>query len=153
MTAGGRTAQALVIGVAAVAALAVVDAVVIAGAVAEAQKTFSMGALQPLMSLGRLLVAGGVLLVGALAWRASSVVVGAVYLLVGALLVALPAIYAQLSDAAPGSPLLGGNPLGDATWWLWNASFAPLGALGAMGAGLAISGVVSFVGAMRKPSA
>ena len=93
------------------------------------------------LPLGSLAVAGSVLLLGVLAWRSHSALVGATYALVGAYLAFQPVIVrlaAQINDTPPMLP----QPIAQAVSWIYFWSFGPLNAVNTIGAGMLLVGVL-----------
>lgn len=93
------------------------------------------------LPLGSLAVAGSVLLLGVLAWRSHSALVGATYALVGAYLAFQPVIVrlaAQINDGPPMLP----QPIAQAVSWIYFWSYGPLNAVNAIGAGMLLAGVL-----------
>lgn len=104
--------------------------------------TFDLTWLSLAMSLGSLAVAGSVLLLGVLAWRSHSALVGAAYVLVGAFLAFLPLINlrftAQINDTSPVLP----EPIVEAVSQIFFRSAGPLDAVGTIGAGMLVVGLL-----------
>jgi hypothetical protein len=94
------------------------------------------------ISLGSIVVAGSVLLLGVLAWRSNSVGVGVIYVLVGSFFVFLPAIVTGFATQADDSPALLPGPIADAVGRIFLWSTGPLNAVGIVGAGMLIAGLV-----------
>lgn len=91
--------------------------------------------------LGSLLVAGSVLLLGVLAWRSASAVVGFAYVVVGGFFAALPWLWWNLasvrSDVLPEALALAIRELGSSTE-------GPLNAVGTIGAAMLIAGIAAL---------
>lgn len=117
----------------------------------EAAAMFDSSRVAGYTVLGSLMVAGSVLLVGFLAWRAASSVVGLVYVVVGAFVAALPwlvwTVAAGRDDAPPVLP----ESLAAALTNLYISTVGPLGAVGTIGAGMLIAGVASLVHSRPRP--
>jgi hypothetical protein len=94
------------------------------------------------LSVGSLAVAGAVLLLGALAWCSRSLLVGAIYSAVGAVVAFLPVITwrfaAQINDNPPLLP----QPIADAVSRVYVWSNGPLNAMGTIGAGMLVIGIL-----------
>ena len=93
-------------------------------------------------SLGSLAVVSAALLLGVLAWRSHSTLVGAAYALVGAFLVFLPVLAwrfaAQINDAPPVLP----GPIADAVSQIYFRSAGPLNAIATIGGGMFVVGLL-----------
>jgi hypothetical protein len=146
MSRTGRSLVALV-GAALVIAIATwFDTVFLNEAIARARPTFDMSGIGVMISAGAMLVAGSVLLVGVLAWRAASVVVGIVYAVVGAFIVGLPWVVMNLAfginDAPPVLPEPLSVVLADIYFRIADGS---LNAVGTIGAAMLIAGMAALV--------
>jgi hypothetical protein len=122
--------------------------------VRHAQASFDMGGVGVGIAAGSMLVAGSVLLVGVLAWRAASVVVGVAYAVVGGFLVMLPWIVwsfaTQVNDTPPVLP----EPLLSVVSEIFfRTRSGSLNAVGTIGAGMLIAGVVALVRSPRDRAA
>jgi hypothetical protein len=121
------------------------DNTFIRSALREAQSTFNMAGFARLVALGSLLVAGSVLLLGTLAWRAASVVVGLAYIVFGGFFVALPWLVMNLASGTnDGLPVLP-ESLASALTSIWYSTTGSLNAVGTIGAAMLIAGVASIV--------
>jgi hypothetical protein len=143
-----KTGKALVALAAAAIALVIMawfDNTFLRDALREAQSTFNAASVSPLFVLGSLLTAGAVLLVGALAWRAASVIVGLVYVVVGGFFAALPWLVLSLAsatgDAAPVLP----DSLASAVTSIWLSTTGQLNAVATIGAGMLLAGIAALV--------
>ena len=146
MSKTGRTVVAL----AGAALLLVVanwfDTTIVHDALRDAQATFDMSGFAITVAVGSLLVAGCVLLIGALAWRAGSVTVGLAYAIVGGFIVATPWLTFNLAASVNGAPPALPEPLATAIGNIFFRSFGgSLNAAGTIGAAMLISGVVALV--------
>jgi hypothetical protein len=123
----------------------------------QEEASFDPNGLTLALSLGSLAVAGAVLLLGALAWRSRSTLVGATYSSVGALVAFLPVIVwrfaAEINDHAPVLP----KPIADEISQIYFWSSGPLNAMGIIGAGMLVAGILvigrSFRGRVASPVA
>ena len=101
------------------------------------------------MSLGSIAVMGSILLLGVLAWRSQSALVGAVYIVAGAFLAFLPVIVwrfaATINDALPVLP----QPISQAVSQFYSWSNGPLNAEEYVGAGVLITGMLVIGRAFR----
>jgi hypothetical protein len=128
------------------------DRTVMEDAQRQAAATFDMAGAMWLWTLGLFMVAGAVLLLGVLAWRARSAVVGILYLLVGGFFAALPWLWtltASTNDAPPALPEPFAGFVGNA----FVTTTGPLNAVGTIGAGMAIAGIAALAGSWRERSA
>ena len=111
--------------------------------------TFDPTGLSLAYSLGSLAVVGGALLLGVLAWRSHSTLVGAAYALVGAFLVFLPVIVwrfaTQINEVPPVLP----GPIADAVGQIYFSSYGPLNAIATLGAGMFLVGLLMVGRALR----
>ena len=119
---------------------------------AQAGAAFDPSGIVLAMSLGSLAVAGSVLLLGALAWRSRSALVGAAYALVGAFFAFQPVIVwrfaAQINDTPPVLP----EPIAQAISQIYFWSDGPLDAVGTIGAGMMVAGIAVLGRAFRDRS-
>jgi hypothetical protein len=144
-----RTGRALVAwaGAALVLVLAAwFDNTVMRDAVRHAQAYFDMSGVGAVFATGSMLVAGSVLLVGVLAWRAASLEVGLAYAVVGAFFLMLPWIAwnlaAQVNDVPPVLP----EPLRTMVSEIYfRTGGGSLNAVGTIGAAMLIAAVVALV--------
>lgn len=94
------------------------------------------------LSLGSLAVVGVILLLGILAWRSKSGLVGMAYTLAGAFFMFLPVILwryaAQINDAPPLLP----PPAADVVSQIYTWSAGPLNAIETIGAGMFLIGLL-----------
>lgn len=146
----GRAVSALAAGVAVLVVAGWYDTVFFATAMREARSSFDVSSIGWLNALGSLLIAGGVLLAAVLAWRSASLVVGIAYIVVGGFFALLPWLAPTLAGGANGaSPILPealAVPLGD----VWLRVTGDLGAVGTVGAGMAIAGVATAIRSRRR---
>lgn len=114
--------------------------------VRHGQATFDMSGVGVVIAAGSMLVAGSVLLVAVLAWRAASVVVGIAYAVVGGFFMMLPWIawnlITQVNDVPPVLP----EPLLTAVSEIYfRMGSGLLNAVTTIGAAMLIAGVVALV--------
>jgi hypothetical protein len=123
------------------------DSTLLRDAVRQAQANFDVGSVAPLLVLGSLLVAGAVLLLGALAWRSQSPVVSVAYIVVGAFFTALPWLVLSLSSSRNDAPavLVLPDPLASALTSAWYSTAGELNAVGTIAAGMLISRIAALV--------
>ena len=146
MSKTGRTLSALVGAALALVIASWFDKTVMFDAVRHAQAEFDAAGLTALIAAGLMLVAGSVLLVGVLAWRAASVVVGIAYAVVGGFFLLLPWIVwnfaTEVNDVPPvlPEPLL--TVVSEVYRW---TSIGSLNAVGTIGASMLIAGVAALV--------
>lgn len=119
------------------------DHTVMTEALRHAQSTFEMSGFATMTALGSLLVALSVLLVGALAWRAASVVVGLAYVVVGGFVVALPWLVMNLTIHKNGAPSVLPEPLASALANIFFSTTGSLNAVGTIGAAILIAGIAA----------
>jgi hypothetical protein len=122
------------------------DNTVMRDALRRASAAFDMGGVGIVVAAASMLVAGSVLLVAVLAWRAASVVVGLAYAVVGGFLVMLPWIVwnfaTQVNDTPPVLP----EPLlSVVTEISFRTGGGSLNAVGTIGAAMLIAGVAALV--------
>jgi hypothetical protein len=105
------------------------------------------------LSLGSIVVVGAMLLLGVLAWRSRSVLVGAAYVLAGAFFAFLPVIMwgftAQINDTPPVLP----GPIVDVLGQIYSRTAGPLNAVGTIGAGMFVVGLLVVGRSLRARSA
>ncbi len=121
------------------------DSTFLRDAVRNAQSNFNTASVAPLWALGSLLVAGAVLLLGALAWRAASWVVGLAYIVAGAFFVALPWLVWSLATITNDAPTLLPEEVASALVTIWSSTAGQLNAVGTIGAGMLIAGIAALV--------
>jgi hypothetical protein len=146
MSRTGRTFGALA-GAALVLAVAnAYDGTFLRDVLRTAQAHFDAGGVGVGIALGSMLVAGSVLLVGVLAWRAASVVVDLVYIVAGGFLVTLPWLVWTFATTINDTPPVLPEPIAT---FLGNIYFetsgGSLNAVGTIGAAMLIAGVASLV--------
>jgi hypothetical protein len=145
MSRTGRTLVALA-GAALVLVIATwFDKTIMSDALRHAQATFNASGLAAMTAFGSLLVAGSVLVVGTLAWRAASGVVGVVYIVVGGFFVALPWLARSLATQVNDVPAVLPQPLAQALWRINDTGVGPLNAVGTIGAAMLIAGVAALL--------
>ena len=121
------------------------DTTVVREAQRQAAATFDISVSTTMTTLGSLMIAGFVLLVGALAWRAASVVVGLVYVVVGGFIVALPWLVWNLASQTNDGPPILPEPLALALGQTYFSTNGDLNAVGTIGAGMLIAGIAALV--------
>jgi len=153
MSRTGRTFVALVGALVLLAITGWFDSTVMTAALRRASASFDESAVSVLTAVGSVLVAGAVLLIGVLAWRAASAIVGLAYTVVGGFFVLLPwlvwTLDVQKNDVPPVLP----DPL--ARWlddiYVWTVG-GTLNATGTIGAAMLIAGIVTLVHRQRRRS-
>ena len=151
-----RTGTALVALAAAAIALVIMawfDSTFLRDALRQAQSTFDTASVSPLFVLGSLLTAGAVLLLGALAWRAESVVVGLAYVVVGGFFVALPWLVLVLASATGEAAPVLPDALAAALKRIWLSTAGQLNAVAPIGAGMLSAGIAALVQWWRRRAA
>lgn len=127
------------------------DSRVMRTAMTRAAAEFDRSGLSMVSAVGSVLVAGSVLLVGWLAWRAASALVGLVYTVVGGFIVALPWLAWTLATSRNGaSPVLPGplaRLLGDI---YLDTAIGPLNAASTIGAAMLVVGIATVVRWLRQ---
>jgi hypothetical protein len=121
------------------------DSSILRDAVRQAQATFNTVSVVPLFVLGSILVAGAVLLLGSLAWRAASPVVSLAYVVVGGFFVALPWLAWNLASATIDAPPVLPESLASALTSIWLSTTGQLNAVATIGAGMLIAGIAALV--------
>jgi hypothetical protein len=145
MSKTGRTLVALA-GAAIVLVLAAwFDSTVMSEGLRQVAATFDPSGVFPWYALGSLLVAGAVLLVGALGWRAPFVVVGLAYVVVGGFFLALPWLVRSFATWVNDAPPVLPEPLALALGNIWESTIGPLNAVETIAAGMLIAGVAALV--------
>jgi hypothetical protein len=130
------------------------DNTVMRGVAQSAQASFGRSGYGAMVAAWSIVVAGSVLLVGVLAWRAPSIVVGIAYVVVGGFLVTLPWIAwtfaTQVNDTPPilPEPLL--TVVSEISFLTTRTS---TNAVGTISAAMLIAGVVALVRWQRNRAA
>ena len=140
----GRTLVALGAATLALVVAAWFDSTYLRDAMRNAQANFDTASRIPLFVLGSLLVAGAVLLLGVLAWRAGSPVVSVPYIVVGVFFVGLPWIVRLLATSTNDAPSVLPESFTSALWSIWSSTMGQLNAVGTIGAGMLIAGVAAL---------
>jgi hypothetical protein len=104
--------------------------------------TFDPTGLSLAYALGAVAVAGGVLLLGVLAWRSHSALVGAAYVFVGAFFAFLPVLAWRFAAQINGAPPVLPGPIADAVGQIDFWSNGPLNAVATVGAGMLLVGLL-----------
>jgi len=120
------------------------DTTVMLEARRQAASTFDSSGIAAMAVVGSLMIAGSVLLVGALAWRATSLAVGLVYVVVGGFFVALPWLVWNLSTGINDVPAVLPEPIAVALWNIYYSTTGALNAGGTIGAAMLIAGIVAL---------
>jgi hypothetical protein len=149
MSKAGRAAVAILVAAAVLWLAGWLDGTVMRDIGRQAAASFDNTGLELAYSLGAVAVAGGVLLLGVLAWRSRSALVGAVYLVVGGYFAFMPVInwwgVVQINGAPPVLP----GPIADAVGQIFFSSFGPLNAIATVGAGMFVVGLLVVGGSLR----
>ena len=122
-------------------------------AVRHAQRNFDSDWLGAVIAAGSMLVAGSALLLGVLAWRAASVVVGLAYAVVGGFFLMLPWIVRTLATQVNDVPPVLPEPLLTVVSEIYFRTGGSLNAVGTIGAALLITGVAALVRWQRDRAA
>jgi hypothetical protein len=120
------------------------DTAVMSDARRTAAANFDIAGAAATVAIGTLLVAGSALLVGALAWRAASVVVGVAYVVVGGFFVALPWLVWNLASQVNDAPAVLPEPLALALGNVFLSTSGSLNAVATIGAAMLIAGIVAL---------
>jgi hypothetical protein len=120
------------------------DSTVMSEARSHAAATFDISGVAATIALGSLFVAGSVLLVGTLAWRTASVVVGLAYVVVGGFFVALPSLVWNLASQVNDVPPVLPEPLASALGNIYFSTTGSLNAVGTIGAAMLFAGAAAF---------
>jgi hypothetical protein len=100
------------------------------------------------------LVAGSVLLLGVLAWRSASVVVGIAYVVAGGFFAALPWVVRTFAVVGEeGRPLVLPGPLASALNNIYSSTTGSLNAVETIGAGMMIAGLAALARWLRGRAA
>jgi hypothetical protein len=142
MSNSGRAAIAILVAGAILVLAGWLDGNVIRDIRRQASATFDPNGLALALSLGSLAVAGAVLLLGVLAWRSHSALVGAAYAIVGAFFAVLPVILWRVASHINGTPPLLPQPIAQAVSQIYDWSEGPLNAVGTIGAGMLLVGLL-----------
>ena len=120
------------------------DSTLVTEARRHSAATFDMSGVAAMTALGSLLVAGSILLVATLAWRAASVVVGLAYVLVGAFFVALPWLVWNLAATKNDVPPVLPEALASALGNIYFSTAGSLNGAGTIGAAMLMAGVATL---------
>lgn len=142
MSKSGRAAIAILVAGAVLFLAGWLDGSVMRDIQRHASATFDLNGLSLALSLGSLGVAGCVLLLGALAWRSHSALVGAAYALGGAFIAFLPVILWRFATQVNDTPPLLPKPIAQAVSQIYSWSAGPLNAFGTIGAGMLLVGLL-----------
>ena len=143
MSKAGRAAIAILVAAGILWLAGWLDGTVMRDIGQQAGQHFDFTGLSLAYSLGAVAVAGGVLLLGVLAWRSHAALVGAVYLVVGAFFAFMLVILWNVSaQFLPG-------PVTDAVGQIYRSSYGPLNAIATIGGGMFVVGVLVVGRALR----
>jgi hypothetical protein len=142
MSKAGRAAVAILVAAAVLWLAGWLDGTVMRDIGRQAAQSFDETGLELAYSLGAVAVAGGVLLLGVLAWRSRSALVGAVYLVVGGCFAFMPLINWWGGVRINGAPPVLPGPIADAVGQIFFSSFGPLNAIATIGGGMFIVGLL-----------
>lgn len=130
------------------------DTTFVRDAVRHARANFDSGGVGAVIAAGSMLVAGSALLLGVLAWRAASVVVGLAYAVVGGFFLMLPWIVGNLATQVNDVPPVLPEPLLTVVSEIYTRTGrGSLNAVGTIGAALLITGVAALVRWQRDRAA
>lgn len=142
MSKSGRAAIAILVAGAVLLLAGWLDGNVMRDIQRHAGAAFDPTGLSLALSLGSLAVVSAMLVLGAIAWRSQSALVGVIYALVGAFFAFLPVIVwrfaAQVNDTPPVLP----EPIAIAVGQIYFRSTGPLNAVGTIGAGMFVVGLL-----------
>jgi len=133
----GGIVAAILIGLGFLVALSWFDAGVLVRARQEGGASFDLSKYSILWTIGSLCLAGAVLVLGALAWWVHSLIVGAVYIVVGGLFTITPMIILGNPTALPS---VVNQTLGN----LFVSTNGPMGAGLLLGSAMLIAGIISI---------
>jgi hypothetical protein len=125
------------------------DTTVVRDAMLRANAGFDPSQAEVVFAIGSLLVAGSVLLVGVLAWRAASLAAGLAYAVVGGFFLVLPLVVWNLATEVNGGPPVLPEPLLTTVSEIYFRTVGSLHAVGTIGGAMLIAGVVSLVRSQR----
>ena len=149
MSKAGRAAITILVAAAVLWLAGWLDGTVMRDIGQQAAQHFDNTGLSLAYALGSVAVASGVLLLGVLAWRSLSALVGAAYVIVGAfftfLLAILYLLSLQINDVPPVLP----GPIADAVSQIYFWSNGPLNAVATVGAGMFVVGLLVVGRALR----
>jgi hypothetical protein len=126
------------------------DGTVIRNIQGQSSATYDLTGFSLAMSFGSFAVAGSVLLLGVLAWRAQLAPIGAAYALVGGFLAFLPLIIWLFSVQTFSTPAAAAvitasdtlPPIVQAAGQIYFSAFGPLNAIETIGAGMLVVGLL-----------
>jgi hypothetical protein len=149
MSKAGRVAITLLVAAAVLWLAAWLDGTVMRDIQRQEAATFDATGLALAYAFGAVAVASGVLLLGVLAWRSHSALVGAVYLVVGGYFAFMPVINWWGAAQINGAPPLLPGPIADAMAQIYFSSYGPLNAIATAGAGMFVVGLLVVGRAFR----
>ena len=148
MSKAGRAAIAILVAAAVLWLAGWLDGTVMLHAENPVTGPLEMSGFMAMVAVGSLAVSGSVLLLGVLAWRSQSALVGAAYAIVGAFFAALQWILVTLVVEINGAPILP-RPIADGVQQIYVWAEGPLRAVETIGAGMAVIGVVVIGRSLR----
>jgi len=119
------------------------DNTVIREALHQATGRFEVSVAMVLTALGSVLVAGSALLLGVLAWRSASVVVGIAYVVVGGFFAALPWLRWTFAAVAGDRSLVLPEPLASVLNSIYSSTIGSLNAAETIGAAMLVAGTAT----------
>ena len=149
MSKAGRAAVAILVAAGVLWLAGWLDGTVMRDIGRQAAASFDNTGLELAYSLGAVAVAGSVLLLGVLAWRSHSALVGAAYILVGAFFAFMPVIVFPFAAQINGAPPLLPGPIADAVGQIYFSSYGPLNAIATVGAGMFVVGLLAVGRSIR----
>ena len=149
MSKAGRAAVAILVAAGVLWLAGWLDGTVMRDIGRQAAASFDNTGLELAYSLGAVAVAGSVLLLGVLAWRSQSALVGAAYLVVGGYFAFMPVINWWGAAQINGAPPLLPGPIADAMGQIYFSSYGPLNAIATAGAGMFVVGILVVGRALR----
>jgi hypothetical protein len=149
MSKAGRAAVAILVAAVVLWLAGWLDGTVMRDIGRQAAASFDNTGLELAYSLGAVAVAGSVLLLGVLAWRSHSALVGAAYILVGAFFAFMPVIVFPFAAQINGAPPLLPGPIADAVGQIYFSSYGPLNAIATVGAGMFVVGLLAVGRSIR----
>jgi hypothetical protein len=149
MSKAGRAAVAILVAAAVLWLAGWLDGTVMRDIQRQEAATFDPTGFVLAYSLGSLAVAGGVLLLGVLAWRWHSALVGATYVVLGGFFAFMLVINWWFAAWINNSPPVLPGPIADAVSQIYLWSYGPLNAIATVGAGMFVVGLIVVGRALR----
>lgn len=142
MSRAGRAVVAILVAAAVLWLAGWLDGTVMRDVQRQEAATFDPTGFVLAYSLGSLAVAGGVLLLGVLAWRSRSALVGATYVVLGGFFAFMLVTNWWFAAQINGAPPLLPGPIADAVSQVYLWSYGPLNAVATVGGGMFLVGLL-----------